>query len=89
MINNVVKSEIHNIVISDHAPISVSFYPFLEVNKPKQWSLNNSLLTDVKFTSLIREKTEEFFILNINSESSIQTVWEAFKGKVGKKPRKM
>ncbi len=89
MINNVVNSAIHNIVISDHAPISVSFYPLLKVNKTKQWSFNKSLLIDEEFTSLIRDKTEEFFTLNINSVSSIQTIWEAFKATRKKRKRKL
>lgn len=37
------------------------------------------LLRDKKFVSLIRDKTAEFFEINLNSVTSIQTISEAFK----------
>uniref|UniRef100_A0A668AN23 exodeoxyribonuclease III n=1 Tax=Myripristis murdjan TaxID=586833 RepID=A0A668AN23_9TELE len=79
MVENVVNSDIHNILISDHAPISVSLYPSFEGNKTKQWRLNNSYLGDEKFVHSIRGKIKEYFALNLHSVNSIQTIWEAFK----------
>ncbi len=43
------------------------------------WKFNNSLLGDGEFVSLIKNRISEFIILNINSVSSIQKVWEVLK----------
>ncbi|KAF3843400.1 hypothetical protein F7725_002249 [Dissostichus mawsoni] len=48
-------------------------------NIPKQWRFNNSLLKDDTFISLIENKSKEYISINVDSLSSIQTVWEAFK----------
>lgn len=71
MVENVVNSEMYNILISGHALIYVYTPP---VNKTEQWRLNNSLLGDGKI-----RRTFKYFTLNMNSGSSIQIVWEAFK----------
>ncbi len=79
LIENVINSEIHNILISDHAPISVIFSPCFNSHKTKQWKFNNMLLWDKTFVALINERILDFFVTNINSVVSIQAVWEAFK----------
>ncbi|KAF3832143.1 hypothetical protein F7725_025808, partial [Dissostichus mawsoni] len=48
-------------------------------NRPKQWRLNNPLIKDDTFISLIENKIKEYISINVDSVSSIQTVWEAFK----------
>ena len=75
---NVINSEIHTILISDHAPISVTFFPCFNVHKTKPWKFNNMHLWDKKFVAMINERIS-FFEMNMNSVVSIQTVWEAFK----------
>lgn len=76
---NVIDCKIHNIIISDHAPISVLLSLSVNNHKNKQWRFNNSLLKDEVFVSLIRERITEYINDNLRSVPSIQTVWEAFK----------
>ena len=85
LIEHVINSEIHNIVISDHAPISVSFSLSFDIHKTKQWRFDNMLVKDKTFVALINERIPEFFKINLNTIGidgkivPIQTVWEAFK----------
>lgn len=76
---NVINSEIHSILISDHAPISVTFSPCFNVHKTKQWKFNNMLLWHKNFVAMINERISDFFEINMNSVANIQMVWEAFK----------
>lgn len=79
IMQNVINSEIHTSIISDHGPLSVTlsldFYP----NKTKPWKFNNMFLRDHKFVSMLTGRMVNFFKTNMNSVSSIQTLWEAFK----------
>lgn len=77
LIENVINAEIHS--KSDHAPQSIMFCLIANENKSKQWRFNNSLLKDDTFISFIKNKIEEFITINVDSVSSIQTLWEAFK----------
>lgn len=61
IIQNVINSEIHSILISDHAPISVIFSPCFNVQKTKQWKFNNMLLWDKEFVAMINERISVFF----------------------------
>lgn len=80
LLDSVVDTTIHSITISDHAPVSLSFYPSSKSKiKSKRWSFNNSLLKDDTFVELIQQKIKEFIELNITPDIPIQTVWEAFK----------
>lgn len=79
IIQNTINSEIHSLLISDHAPTSITISLDLHLNKTKQWKFDNMYLRDDKFVSMLRDKIALFFETNINSVSSIQTVWEAFK----------
>ncbi len=77
---NVIDTAIHSILLSDHAPLSMTFSSVFDTqHRTKQWRFSNSLLQDAEFVSLITQRTDEFFRINMNSVSSIQTVWEAFK----------
>ena len=58
---NVINSEIHTILITDHAPISVTFSPCFNVHKTKQWKFNNMLLWDKKFVAMINVRISDFF----------------------------
>lgn len=80
LIANVSDSTIHSFLISDHAPISITFCPTSErKSKPKQWSFNNSLLKDDTFVTLITKNIKESIEINMNPVTPISTVWEAFK----------
>ena len=76
---NVLDLQIHSIIISDHAPISVTFIPLENLHKTKPRRFNNSLLKDEEFITEILEKMSDFFTINIHSGPSTQIVWEAFK----------
>lgn len=60
MVENVIDCKIQNIIISDHAPLSVPLSLPANNHKSKQWRFNNSLLKDEEFVSLIREKITEY-----------------------------
>ncbi|KAF3843393.1 hypothetical protein F7725_002242 [Dissostichus mawsoni] len=79
VIKNVINADIHSIVLSDHAPQSITFFLYASENIPKQWRFNNTLLKDDTFISLIENKSKEYISINVDSVSSIQNVWEAFK----------
>lgn len=80
LLENVLDSTIHSFLLSDHAPISVTFYPSSEKkSKHKQWSFNNSLLRDDAFVRLIKKYIKEFVEINMNPSTPISIVWEAFK----------
>lgn len=76
LVSNVINCKIHNIILLNHAPLSVLFTPTVTYNKIKQWRFNNSLLKDETFLSMINEKIQEYIEINLKS---VQTVWEAFK----------
>ena len=78
LISNVISSTYHNILISDHSPISL----VLDLNHKKQqcgWRLHPSLLSDTSFTQFISSKISEFLETNVNLEVTDSTLWEAFK----------
>lgn len=56
-----INSEIHNIIFSDHAPLSVIFSLCFNIQKTKYWKFNNMLLRDKTFVALINERISEFF----------------------------
>lgn len=59
---NVIDTEIYNILISDHAPLSMIFsHIFDNQHRTRQWRFNNSLLQDAEFVSLIRQNQHFFF----------------------------
>ncbi len=66
-------------MILDHAPQSIFFSLTENGNKCKQWKFNNALLKDDAFRSLTEKRIQEFILINVDSVSSIQTVWEACK----------
>ncbi|KAF3858942.1 hypothetical protein F7725_012143 [Dissostichus mawsoni] len=76
---NVIEIKMHSILLSDHAAVSVTFFPPTNPCKSKQWRLNTSLLKNEKCTLLIKDHILDFFEINLNSVPSVATVWEAFK----------
>lgn len=78
LISSVSGSSYHNIVISDHSPVSLD----LQLNHEEvkySWRLNNSLLKDKKFCKYITEKIS--FYLNTNDRGDVNdsTLWETLK----------
>lgn len=78
LLSSVSGSSYHNIVISDHSPVSVD----LQLNHEEvdySWRLNNSLLKDKNFCKYITEKIS--FYLNTNDRGDVNdsTLWETLK----------
>ena len=79
LVGNVIDCKIHPIILSDHAPLSALFVPNVTNSKTKQWRFSNTLLREQDFVSMIEERMQEFFSINLTPDVSIQTVWEAYK----------
>ena len=77
LIQNVLEIKMNSILVSDHAAVSVTFFPPTNPCKSKQWRLNTMLLKNENCTLPIKDKI--IIIINLYSVSSIATVWEAFK----------
>lgn len=78
LLPNVIDSKYHNILISDHAPVSVIF----DLNVPKQestWRLGPSLINDEDFCKYLSKKIEEFLQTNDTLDTSDSILWETFK----------
>lgn len=78
LIGNVLSSKYHNILISDHAPVSL----VLNLNHKQQhssWRFHPSLLSDPSFEVFILSKISEFMDTNDNAEVTDSTLWETFK----------
>lgn len=68
----------HNILISDHAPVSLSFK--LKSNREQHnWHLNNSLLKDKVFCTFLSEKIQLFLDTNDKGDVNGSALWEAMK----------
>lgn len=63
LIQNVIDVKINSIVVSDHAAISVSFFPKASPLKSSQWRLNTSILKNDKLVSKVENLITEFLIL--------------------------
>lgn len=78
LLPQIVDCTYHNILISDHAPVSLK----LKLN-PKRgefnWRLNNTLLKDKEFCSYLSSKTDLYLNTNDNGEVDDSTLWEAMK----------
>ncbi len=78
LISNVISTTYHNILISDHSPMSL----VLDLNHKKQqysWRFHPSLLSDSSFSQYISSEISEFLETNDNLEVTDSTLWEAFK----------
>ena len=78
LLPNMLDTKYHNIVISDHAPVSVK----LDFNQQKQqmtWRLRPYLMNDVDFCKYLSGKFNDFLATNDTSDTSDSNLWEAFK----------
>lgn len=78
LISYITNSKYHNILISDHSPMTIS----LNIGLPKQaysWRFNPSLLTDDNFLKYIKAKIKHFIETNDNGEVSDSILWETLK----------
>lgn len=77
-IHKVLKCDIHNITISDHAPISLTMALDIEPTF-RHWRLNVSLLSSDNVVKEIKQNLTEHFQINDNGEVSPSILWEGGK----------
>lgn len=78
LLPSVTNSTYHNILISDHSPVSLNFRNIL--SRPKySWRFNPLLLEDQSFIEHMNARINEFLVTNDNGEVSDSVLWEAFK----------
>ena len=78
LLPSVTTSTYHNILISDHSPVSLNFKNIL--SSPKySWRLNPLLLEDQSFIEHMNARIDEFLVTNDNGEVSDSILWETFK----------
>ena len=78
-LSKVSKTTIHPIIISDHAPVSLSIKMESNVKYSSRWRFNTSLLKDSDFTALIQREWASFLELNDSPEISSSILWETGK----------
>lgn len=69
----------HSIVISDHAPLTLSLSLPHPPVKAAQWRFNSTLLSDENFVKFIQDEIRFYFATNFSPETSSLVVWNAFK----------
>uniref|UniRef100_A0A3B3I4T3 Reverse transcriptase domain-containing protein n=1 Tax=Oryzias latipes TaxID=8090 RepID=A0A3B3I4T3_ORYLA len=79
LLKEIKSSNIHPIIISDHAPVSVTISR--EVPRPSgsTWRFNTSLLKDQEFIEFFKKEWATFLEFNDTSEISPSILWEAAK----------
>ncbi len=78
LLPNVFASKYHNILISDHSAVTLSF-DFGWAKPSYIWRFNTYLLSDVKFCQHISDSLTEFFEINDKGDVSDSVLWETFK----------
>jgi len=69
----------HNILISDHSPLTCTLN-IQNIAKPQMnWKLNPLLLTETEFCDYLKSQISLYFDTNDNSETTPSVLWEAFK----------
>lgn len=74
----VLDCKIHNITLSDHAPVSL-IWDLGRCYNPSLWRLNVSLLNDNAFKDYIKVELDQYLLFNDTSETSPGILWEAAK----------
>lgn len=78
LISNIEHTKYHNILISDHCPVSLQ----LKLDLPKRTyfsRFNPGLLTDQVFINYVSARLEEFLETNDTGQVSDSTLWETLK----------
>lgn len=79
LISNVMNSKIHDILISDHAPVTLELvFSNLTSSRPV-WRMDSRLVNDPKFEEYMRTQLEIFFENNDTPEVSSGLLWETLK----------
>uniref|UniRef100_A0AAR2LAI9 Reverse transcriptase domain-containing protein n=2 Tax=Pygocentrus nattereri TaxID=42514 RepID=A0AAR2LAI9_PYGNA len=78
LVSKVCNVKYHNILISDHSPITCELQNI--VSKPAYaWQFNSNLLSDPAFVNYMKVKFAEFAEFNDTADVSDSTLWETLK----------
>lgn len=82
-IGDIIGPKIHNIIISDHAPVTCTLCPPKNKMVHRIWRMNRKHLMDEEFVNHIRTHIKEFIITNFDHSDSdkpaVHVIWDAFK----------
>lgn len=73
------NAKYHNIIISDHSPVSFMLKFPGGASNQRSWRFNPQLLTDTKFCDYLETHIKVFFETNDRDDVSPTLLWEAFK----------
>lgn len=73
------NAKYHNIIISDHSPVSFSIKLPGHLPTQKTWRFNPELLTNTKFCEYLETHIKLFFETNDKDDVSPTLLWETFK----------
>lgn len=76
--SKILSSKYHNILISDHSPVSITV-DFEMETPPYSWRFNPTLLNEDRFKETFATRIAEFLTLNDKGDVSDSTLWEALK----------
>lgn len=79
IIQDITDTKINPIVISDHAPISLTFNNKNHFKTPQRWRMNTSLLQDKEFNEYFKKEWTSFIEINDTPEISASILWETAK----------
>lgn len=79
MMPHVHNATYHNIIISDHCPVTCSFTLGNFAKTHRSWRFNPQLLNNSKFQQYLNSQTSLFFDTNDNNETSPDVLWETYK----------
>uniref|UniRef100_H3AFP7 Reverse transcriptase domain-containing protein n=1 Tax=Latimeria chalumnae TaxID=7897 RepID=H3AFP7_LATCH len=66
-------------LISDHAPVLITWSPSAINESSKRWRLNASLLTDETFQSTLKDEVKTFLEINSKGDQPWHLIWDALK----------
>lgn len=75
----VTETSIHPILISDHAPISLTLTFQMQIKPNRRWCFNTSLLQDADFDDFIKREWSFFLEMNDLPNTSPSLLWETGK----------
>ncbi len=79
LISSVADCSIGNILVSDHALVSLEVWPQSEKKKSFSWRFNVSLLQNPDFRQMLKTEFDFYMETNWSSVSSVGMAWEALK----------
>ena len=82
-LNELSSAKIHDIIISDHAPVSCNIQTKDNKYRTKVWRMNRSLLNDPEFIKHINKEIDNYIRENVENKDPdkppIHILWDAFK----------